>query len=412
VPLLVLAGVALTPLFPVPEFVPPPPGGGSALSYDALFPYYFEYAAMSRIHRIGEEPGGRHGHAAFYLKGVERVRGADYPQLQLVPEDADLSDPDAGVGVSVNKVLRNVNWVAFDGMDLFYNGGLAAGDTVDSLAVARVVNRVAAAGVFAGVEFHGGDPGEAGLERSLGTDFALRFGRDVAAVRVPLTRGMTGEIVDYLNAMNARYAEDPDVDFTWDGVEDNCTHLAVNALARVCGLRALRTDAGPVMRLFNLAIPANVLVDLARAGNGNPAGAPDAADRRTLARYRWMLRQPGVIVRFLPRFRDGNRFWEGEFEMYTMERPVVPLILIPPMQLIPIGSKWVWPPVYRFEQKAYRRLLRDARYVDLRFNLECYLRATDEIERPQTAGDAGVADPYYDYMQSTRARVRAVLDGS
>jgi hypothetical protein len=412
VPLLLLAGVVLTPLFPVPDFVPPPGDTVPGLSYDTLFPYYLEYAAMTRIHRVGEEPGGRHGHAAFYLKGVERVAGAAYPQLQLAPADADLSDPDTGVGVSVNKVLRNVNWVAFDGMDLFYNGGLGPGDAVDAEAVTRAIERVADAGVFGGVEFHGGDAGPAALERSIGTDFALRFGRDVACVRVPLTRDVMGEIVAYLNAMNSRYAGDPDLDFVWDGVEDNCTHLAVNALARVSGRRELKTHAGPVMRLFNLAIPANVLVDLARAGNRDPARAPDAAESGTLARYQWMLRQPGVMVRFLPRFRDRNRIWEGEFDMYTMERPVVPLILIPPMQLVPVGSKWVWPPVYRFEQKAYRRLFREPRLVDLRANLEDYLRATEGIARPQTAGEAEGADPYYDYLKSMRARMRAALDDS
>ena len=86
IPVLMVAGIVLPP---PPPFVPPPSAPVDSLlpSYDVLFPYYLEYAAMTRIHARGAEPGGRHGHAAFYLKGVRRVAGAPWPPLELVPPD-------------------------------------------------------------------------------------------------------------------------------------------------------------------------------------------------------------------------------------------------------------------------------------------------------------------------------------
>jgi hypothetical protein len=413
VPLLVAVGVVLSWVRPVPPFVPPPAAVADSLafSYDELFPYYLEYAAMTRIHRRGAEPGGRHGHAAFYLKGVRRVAGAPYPQLELAPEDASLSDPNTGVGVSVNKVLANVNWVAFDGCDLFYDGGMREGDVIDAGAAEAVVDRVLRSGAFDGVVVHdwvlADKPAGVSDERylggqSIGTDFALRFGRDVACVRIPVTREMMAEVVAYLNAMNRRYADDPKATFEWDGVENNCTHLALNALARVSGRRALKTDAGPVGRFFNLAIPANAFVDLAVAANGPVAGK--GAVRAAFDEYGWLLQEPGVTVRFLPRFRDRNQLWEGDFDMYTMERPVVPLILVPPMEVVPIGSKWIWPPFYRFEQKAYRRLFAEPRYYDLRANLEHYLAVT-----APAAGRARLDDDLEAYIGRMRRMAEEAL---
>lgn len=419
VPLLLVAGLVLTPLFPVPPFQPPPPEravtavfGSDSVSYDAIFPMYLEYAAMSRIHRRGEEPGGRHGHAAFYLKGVRRVPGAPYPRLELLPEGADLSDLEAGVGVSVNKVLRNVNWIAIDGADLFYTGGVREGERIDEAACDAIVARVVATGAFDGVELYEGVIGPS----SVGTDFALRLGRNVACVRVPVTRGMMAGIVDYLNAMNAHYAEDPQRNFVWNGVENNCTHLAVNALACVSGGRMLETDAGPVRRLFNLAIPANVFVDFAGAGNAVPDPAAvfnDAGARAAFETYAWMAAEPGVVVRYLPRIRDNNLLWEGDFDLYTMERPVVPLILVPPMQLIPIGSKWVWPPVYRFEQKSYRRLFSTPRTSNLAANLDWFDEAyAAEAPRPKAAGDGGAKAAFFERYRRYAAAQRARIDAA
>ncbi len=415
VPVLVLAGLVLTPLFPVPP-MDPPSWEDNGARYDEYFPYYLEYAAMTRIHQRGRKPGGRHGHAAFYLKGVQRRTGIRYPQLELVPAGTDLTDPNAGVGVSVNKMFKNVNWVAFDGMDLFYAGGMDDGVVIDVNVRDVVIDRVLRTGAFEGVEIRDAVLVEKpyGMrtdryigEKSIGTDFALRFGRDLACVRIPLTREVMGEIVGYLNSMNAVYAEDPGRDFVWSGMENNCTHLAVNALAEISGVTPLQTDTGRVRRLFNLAIPANVFVNLALDGNEPPdprAILDDPNARASLLEHGWMLQQPGTLVRFCPRFRENNHLWEGDFDMYTMERPVLPFIAIPFMQVIPIGSRWVWPPFYRFEQKAYRRLFSEPVITDLEENLRHFRSVyRDESERvvfEQTGNDSSdFWNKYSDYIQ-------------
>jgi hypothetical protein len=89
----------------------------------------------------------------------------------------------------------------------------------------------------------------------------------------------------------------------------------------------------------------------------------------------------------------------------------MPLILVPPLQVIPIGSKWVWPPVYRYRQKAYRRLFIEPRFHDLKANLEHYLATTEErVSRPKTARESTRDQLYSDHLRAIRGRVVAALD--
>ena len=80
--------------------------------YDALFPYYLELCAVTQIRSNFAPHGGTPGHAAMYVKGACRDDSTEFPTLKVCGPEVDLRDPESGHGVSVNKLLRNVNWIA------------------------------------------------------------------------------------------------------------------------------------------------------------------------------------------------------------------------------------------------------------------------------------------------------------
>lgn len=94
-------------------------------TYNSLFPYSVEVCAVTQFHQVGAKPGGWGGHATLFINGAEIDLGASYPCLRLVAAGSDLSDPDSGAGISVNKIFDNVTWVATPGRDEFFRGRLA-----------------------------------------------------------------------------------------------------------------------------------------------------------------------------------------------------------------------------------------------------------------------------------------------
>ncbi|GAG66483.1 unnamed protein product, partial [marine sediment metagenome] len=92
-----------------------------APDYDRLFPYYVEICAISQIRANFAKHGGSPGHAVMYLKGACRDEEAGYPRLELCdPAEEDLTVGETGTGISVNKMLKNVNWLAIPGKELFF----------------------------------------------------------------------------------------------------------------------------------------------------------------------------------------------------------------------------------------------------------------------------------------------------
>ena len=111
--------------------------------YDQLYPYYVEVCAVSQIRAKFAEHGGSPGHAVMYLKGACRDTEAEYPTIEVCDAGAvDLSDPETGVGISVNKYLGNVNWIAIPGKSLFYRGNLEEDQLLDEAHVRATVLQV------------------------------------------------------------------------------------------------------------------------------------------------------------------------------------------------------------------------------------------------------------------------------
>ena len=250
-------------------------------AYDQLFPYYVELCAISQWSSKTGRRGGVTGHAVMYLKGACKDEDAPFPQLRRCRYAATaLDDPEHGAGVSVNRWLRNVNWLAIPGYKLFYEGTLEAGERLTQAEFDATVRAAIDAGVFDGVELH--EYPTTAAKRSLEdfvarssivTDFALRFGRTVSCARLPVTGPMLDEIIGFLNDKNREYATG-EADYNWHLLADNCVHTVRNALAAASVWSPLSVREVKLRHLLNLAVPANEFVNLAELGTGDEIGDP------------------------------------------------------------------------------------------------------------------------------------------
>ena len=164
-----------------------------------------------------------------------------------------------------------------------------------------------AAGVFEGVDIHGAykpPPGdeEARLylaaAETLGTDFALNFGRTIFCLRLPLERRQLEDVIEYLNDLNRDYARGG-YDYNWRGYNDNCSHTLHNSLA-AAGVWPYKSIASYRLgQLANLSVPANEFAELALLTTSFPI---DDFER--------ILDDP-VLRRFLysQGWFAGSRFW-------------------------------------------------------------------------------------------------------
>jgi hypothetical protein len=290
--------------------------------YDSLFPCYVEVCAVTQYQQKGAKPGGWGGHATLFLSGAEIDTGAVYPRLRLVASGTDLSSPDSGVGISVNKIFDNVTWVAIPGRDEFFRGGLAPADTLDEPFYEAAVHKATAAGWFAGIRIKDevmrqrpkGTSGEEFIVRhSIGTDFALNFARTAYCARLPMTREAMGNVIAYLNGANETAQKSG---YTWNIYTNNCSHVAHNAVA-AAGVWDPKVARGPgklniakdvlsvakalaLSQMSDFSFPANNFVRLYEAGNERPIDDALAAfrnhDVRRTMNDGWMGTGPGALI--------------------------------------------------------------------------------------------------------------------
>ena len=341
------------------------------------------------------------GHSLLYLSGVRRVRGAGYPTLEL-------SAP-AGVGISVNSHYRNAAWVAADGPDFLWRGALDPGESLTRDSYARTQERAKEAGVLDGVEFHehffrGKPTGMAArdymYEISVGTDYAAQFGRDVFRARVPLDRARMGVLVDHLNALNRPYRDGARI-FQWKLFNNNCCHVAHNALAAAGIWSHFPTGIFFVLAAFGFPVPKNELVDLALRANDLPIGDPlalftDTAARRALLATGMLPAGPGALVISQPAVRDN--------EVYDIDR----------LKLIFYDN-----PFWGAYQARLERILTEPIFYDLRANLrhfrDIFARACEnlsELSRLPAHPDAqAFASAYEAYLKAGAAKVDQLMAG-
>jgi hypothetical protein len=371
--------------------------------YERLYPYYAELAALSELKK---KPGfgahvesGMGGHCLLYLHGVRLDRAAGYPVLVLcAPGEGQ------GVGLSVNSHYKNAHWVAAEGRDFIWRGALKPGEALTRESYERTQDHAKAMGMLDGVTFHerffadkptGMSDEDFMYEISVATDYAIRFGRDTFRTRVPLDRARMAAVVDYLNGLNAPYRAGAQI-FEWRLFNNNCAHVAHNALA-VAGIWA----PWPVGEFFFTAmfcfpVPKNELVDLALRTNDFLISDADAVFNDDVARRALMMW--GV----LPTAPGALRIAEAaiaENDIYAVER----------LKLIFYDNPF-WGP-YRF---WFKRVFGQARYGDLRANLE-HFAAVYEAARQNfgqarlTGARAKFQARYEDYITAQATQVEQHL---
>lgn len=305
-----------------------------ARAYEDYYPTYAEYCGLSQVLKVPGNGitvrGGRGGHGVIYLKGACRDLSVPYPRIKM----CDATDSgERGVGVSVNSNFKNVNWIAVQSRELFFEGFAdpASGVTLDSYE--KTMQAARELRVMDGVKFHEPKPellgdrytGEDYLwQDSFATDFAIRYGRDMYCARVPLREEELSAAVDYLNSRNEKFLRGEE--YHWSGFSDNCTHVTHNALAAAGFWPALRIRTNPIFQLFNLAIPYNDWIEALRQGNDLPLEDPlalfrDEFTREALLKSGHLPIRPGVLGSHQA-MHSPNGLYESDVQGLILELPI------------------------------------------------------------------------------------------
>jgi hypothetical protein len=369
--------------------------------YERFYPYYAELCALSELRK---KPGfgvpvrsGIGGHSLLYLNGVRLDRAAGYPTLKVCAPDA--SPGRHGAGISVNSHYKNANWVAAEGRDFLWRGALEPGERLTRAAYERTQDHAKAQGVLDGVQFHdrffrdkpsGMAERDYMYEISVATDYAARFGRDTYRTRVPLDYHRMAAIVDYLNELNVPYRDGKRI-FEWRVLNNNCAHVAHNALA-VAGIWApWPTGQFFVRAAFKFPVPKNELVDLSLRTNDLPihdaqAIYEDGVARQALLETGTLPTAAGALTIAAPAIPDN--------EVYDIDR----------LRLIFYDNPF-WGP-YRFR---FARIFSEPRYVDLHANLQHFAAVYAAAPKPGQTGFSGERARFQTCLEDYIAREAATV---
>jgi hypothetical protein len=285
-----------------------------------------------------------------------------------------------------------------------FEGMLDHGEALTRSSYARTQEQARAMGILDGIEFHErffrDKPRRMSrldymYDISVGTDYAVRFGRDVYRAKVPLDRQRMETIVASLNALNAPYRDGRRV-YQWRLFTDNCSHVAHNALATAGIWAPWPTGQFFALAAVNFPVPKNEFVDLVFRANDLPVDNPcalyaDAVAKRSLNDLDVVPTAPGGLAS-IDRAIAAN-------EVYETEK----------LRLIFYAN-----PFWGKYHLHFARIFRERRYFDLETNLRffaaLYERAGDNL--PAAGRDRSMAQfvaRYESYIKRAMARVHDQL---
>jgi hypothetical protein len=378
-------------------------------TYDKLFPYYAELCTISQFSRKDGRTGNPFGHAILYIKGACKDENAPFPQLRRCHGTAtSVDDPEHGVGVSVGRWLRNVNWIAVPGYHLVFNGNLKPGERLTREHFDQTIKLAIDRGTYDGVELHPGwkSSPESTIEEyvanhSITADFALQFARNVFCARVPVTEPVLNEVIAFLNDKNLEYATGK-ADYNWSLLANNCVHTVRNALAAANVWSPVSVLGVKIRHLFRLAVPANEFVNLALEASEGPLESfeeiqADDPARDALHEFHWLPTRHGALLKTLP-VQEPNDVYHTAFRLFAVQSP---LSMAKTSNVV--------------------RLLSEAPNVDLKLNLERFRDRYDAILAAQGEGSDRIesvrGSPYrrverlhYTYIKAQRRDVDLLLN--
>jgi hypothetical protein len=387
-----------------PDFEPIVPGA----VYEDLYPNYIQLCALSQIRPLSEAEGGSAGHAVMYLDDMCRVEDAPYPTIKRCEGQTGPDvDRRRGVGISVNKLFKNVNWVAIPDRDLFFDGNMTQSERLTQERYDATLRRATEMGIFRGIEVHdeylAEKPPDVDLEtfiarRSIGTDFALRFGRTVFCARLPATNAMVDHMAAYLNALNAEYATG-EAEYEWSGYNDNCAHAIHNTLAAANVWPPKSVGSIKLRQAFNISVPANEFVDLAALANDGPIddfgkihGNPAMSE--SLRESDWLPTRHGALMTAEKIFLDNDLYDTG-YNLLLLDSPLL-----------------------EGKRRKARRMFFDPRYTEIEANLRHFTVLYAEIlaDQPASKGDTEVMSEreqlrarYYRYIRAQHEDTQQML---
>ena len=372
-------------------------------AYKDIVPYYAELCALSELRK---KPGfgvplrsGMGGHLLLYLNGVRVNRSSGYPTLEVSPPG--LGAGRHGAAISANSHYRNANWVAVEDREFVFRGALAPGEALTRDAYARTQATARSRGLLDGIEFHehffrekppGMSVEDFKYEISVATDYGAQFGRDCYRARVPLDAARMQRIVDFLNGLNEPYREGHRF-YRWRILNDNCVHVAHNALAAAGFWAPWPTGQLAVFAAFRFPVPKNTMVDLALRANDLPiedaeAIFANAEARRVLIESGGLPTGPAALTSVAPAIPVNDVYDVGNLRLIFFDNPF-------------------WGP-YR---GWFRRILSEPRYTDLHANLRHFAQRYQTAVRslPRMAGGdldrAQFRDRYERHIAAEAAKI-------
>lgn len=327
---LLVAGLAACTAPPVPS----PASQISDARYGARHPYYFEFCALSEIQKKpgygADIRGGVGGHSTIYLNGA-CLKGAGYPELMVCKDDP----AENGVGLSINSHFANANWVAIPGHDFFYDGDLRRGQPLTRAAYDATKAHAKRLGIYDAIRFHDDvfddmPPGYARdafkYEVSIGTDYAIGYGRDRYCARIPLAAAEMERMVDYLNSLNRPYRLG-EAEYEWNVFTDNCIHVAHNALAAIGFWPTWPTHRSLLISIFDFPVPKNEFVNIMRRANDMPIDDPlsvwaDRSARQALLSGERLPRRAGALAVFEPVVHE-NDIYNTALQLIFYDDPIL-----------------------------------------------------------------------------------------
>jgi hypothetical protein len=186
--------------------------------YDLLYPLYAIECGVTQYNKIKDtggvkaNKGGSFGHSVIYLKNVCRDTSVDYPKIRkCAPGEKDLSSPEGGMTLSLDKNFLNTRYIPTDGLDMMLNGVSEDDQALTAAQEDATVQKLLASGAARGIKLTkavadqipaGMSDEEWALRNVVSSSFAIRFGRNSRCVSTPINEKMLDAAIDWVNIQN------------------------------------------------------------------------------------------------------------------------------------------------------------------------------------------------------------------